>query len=89
MNSFSVLLKGNDEGVERVYKQPKDAPKPYAFFMESKSIEYNVERKCNITKLGDELDDKNYGIGMRKGKSLRLKLRKWKRKAPIDTNCGK
>lgn len=48
-----------------VYYQSEEHP--YAFFMESKSIIYTKERKCNLTKLGDELDDKNYGIGMKKG----------------------
>lgn len=67
---FSV--KDNDEGVRRVYYQTtfdaiKEEGKPYAFFMESKTINYNTQRKCNLTKKGDQLDDKNYGIGMRKG----------------------
>lgn len=35
--------------------------------MESKSIEYTTQRLCNLTLTGKELDDKNYGIGMRKG----------------------
>lgn len=37
--------------------------------MESASIQYEIERKCNLTQVGDELDDKNYGIGMRKSKN--------------------
>ena len=38
----------------------------YAFFMESSSIEYIMERDCDLTKVGGELDSKSYGIGMRK-----------------------
>ena len=38
----------------------------YAFFMESSSIEYIMERDCGLTKVGGELDSKSYGIGMRK-----------------------
>lgn len=63
LNFFS--LKDNEEGVVKVhYMDPAD---PYAFFMESKSIAYYAQRRCNVTKIGSELDDKNYGIGMRKG----------------------
>lgn len=58
----SLMTSGNDEGIERVYNGEED----YAFLMESKSIEYVTERKCNLTQIGDPLDDKNYGIGMRK-----------------------
>lgn len=40
----------------------------YAFFMESTSIEYETERKCDLRQVGDMLDSKGYGIAMRKGK---------------------
>lgn len=39
----------------------------YAFFMESTSIEYETERRCNLTQYGKLLDNKGYGIAMRKG----------------------
>lgn len=61
-------MKDNADGVDKVHLQKDDDP--YAFFMESMSILYETERKCNLTKTGPELDDKNYGIGMRKGMSL-------------------
>lgn len=61
-----VMTKSNEEGIERVYSSGED----YAFLMESKSIEYTTERKCNLTQVGKALDDKNYGIGMRKGMSF-------------------
>lgn len=57
------LMNNNDDGVERVSKEN------YAYLMESSSIEYITERNCNVTQVGDLLDDKNYGIGMRKSRS--------------------
>lgn len=42
--------------------------------MESSSIQYETERKCNLTQVGTQLDDKNYGIGMRKGETLQLHI---------------
>lgn len=42
--------------------------------MESSSILYETERKCNLTQVGDKLDDKNYGIGMRKGETTHLHI---------------
>lgn len=57
------MTSSNKEGIDRVYNKSVD----YAFLMESKSIEYETERKCNLTQIGVPLDDKNYGIGMRKG----------------------
>lgn len=56
----SVFVKSNEEGVERVQKEKG----LYAFFMESTSIEYQVERKCDLQQVGGLLDSKGYGIGM-------------------------
>ena len=39
----------------------------YAFFMESSTINYNTERNCEVVKVGGELDEKGYGIAMKKG----------------------
>jgi len=36
----------------------------YAFLMESTSIEYVVERNCELTQVGGQLDSKGYGIAM-------------------------
>lgn len=63
MAHYDDLPKDNPEGIRRVYSGEED----YAFLMESKSIDYETERKCNLTTVGKPLDDKNYGIGMRKG----------------------
>lgn len=57
-----VLTPNNDIGVDRVLKEN------YAFLMESTSIEYEVERRCELTQVGNLLDNKGYGIVMRKSK---------------------
>ena len=58
-----VFTKDNDEGVLRVQREN------YAFFMESTSIEYIMERNCDVTQVGGLLDAKSYGIAMQKSKS--------------------
>lgn len=56
----SVFASTNAEGVERVAKSKRG----YAFFMESTSIEYVVERNCELTQVGGLLDSKGYGVAM-------------------------
>uniref|UniRef100_A0A8D9ERV8 Glutamate receptor 1 n=1 Tax=Cacopsylla melanoneura TaxID=428564 RepID=A0A8D9ERV8_9HEMI len=56
----SVFTDSNSEGVERVIKGKGN----YAFLMESTSIEYVVERNCDLTQVGGLLDSKGYGIAM-------------------------
>lgn len=60
MSHKDQLTKSNDEGLDRVKNRD------YAFFMESASIEYYTERHCELTQVGEQLDDKAYGIAMRK-----------------------
>ncbi|XP_037952782.1 glutamate receptor ionotropic, kainate 2-like [Teleopsis dalmanni] len=60
-NNPDLLTDSNENGVELVKKGVK-----YAFLMESTSIEYNTMRECGLRKLGDALDEKVYGIAMRK-----------------------
>lgn len=43
----------------------------YAFLMESTSIEYVIERNCELTQIGGMLDSKGYGIAMRQSKQKR------------------
>ncbi|XP_053945127.1 glutamate receptor ionotropic, kainate 2 isoform X1 [Anastrepha ludens] len=50
----------NAEGVDRVENDN------YAFLMESTTIEYITERRCSLTQVGSLLDEKGYGIAMRK-----------------------
>lgn len=60
-NSDDVMVNENADGVIKAEKEN------YAFFMESTSIEYEIQRHCNLTQVGNELDEKGYGIAMRKG----------------------
>ncbi|XP_018331081.1 glutamate receptor ionotropic, kainate 2 isoform X2 [Agrilus planipennis] len=56
----SVFTMSNTEGVERVVKGKGS----YAFLMESTTIEYVIERNCELTQIGGLLDSKGYGIAM-------------------------
>ncbi|CAF5110646.1 unnamed protein product, partial [Rotaria socialis] len=42
-NNPEVFAKNSQEGIDRVKSES------YAFFMESTSIEYTVQRECNLT----------------------------------------
>ncbi|CAH2047187.1 unnamed protein product, partial [Iphiclides podalirius] len=55
------LVPTNDIGVAKAENET------YAFFMESTSLEYYKERHCDLLQIGDLLDSKSYGIGMKKG----------------------
>lgn len=56
-----VLVEENHEGLARAQNEN------YAYLMESTSLLYFTERICNVTMVGDLIDDRNYAIGMRKG----------------------
>lgn len=56
-----VFVKNSHEGIDRVKNEV------YAFLMESTSIEYTVQRECNLTQIGGLLDNKGYGIGLPEG----------------------
>lgn len=62
-NEKEVLLKENEDGVDKVMKDD------YAFLMESSSIEYTTERNCEIKQVGGLLDEKGYGIAIKKCES--------------------
>ncbi|XP_023035438.1 glutamate receptor ionotropic, kainate 2 isoform X3 [Drosophila willistoni] len=55
----------NQEGVDAVENTN------YAFLMESTTIEYITERRCTLTQVGSLLDEKGYGIAMRKNSPYR------------------
>merc|ERR1711892_1489185 len=57
------MMNGNMEGVEKV----EEADGKYAFFMESASIQYLVERRCKLSQVGGLLDSKGYGIATKPG----------------------
>ncbi|KAG5684287.1 hypothetical protein PVAND_013523 [Polypedilum vanderplanki] len=63
-----VLMKENIDGVAKAKTQN------YAFLMESTTIEYITQRNCDLMPVGDKLDQKGYGIAMKKGSPLRGKL---------------
>lgn len=59
-NGDTVHTGSNDEGVQRVLKEKGK----YAFLMESIPMEYQIERNCNLTQIGELLDSKGYGIAL-------------------------
>ncbi|XP_076751081.1 glutamate receptor ionotropic, kainate 2 [Xylocopa sonorina] len=67
----SVFTKSNDEGVERVLKK-----RDYAFLMESTTIEYRMERNCELDKVGGLIDNKGYGIAMPRNSPYRTAINK-------------
>ena len=54
------MVSSNDAGIQKVI----DDGGKYAFFMESASIEYIVERKCKVTQVGGLLDNKVSILGV-------------------------
>ncbi|KAK1127291.1 hypothetical protein K0M31_003835 [Melipona bicolor] len=67
-NEADVLPPDNDIGLTKVLRED------YAFLMESSSIEYIIERYCNVTQIGGLLDAKGYGIAMKKQSDYRHPL---------------
>ena len=66
INNPDVFVKRSQDGIDRVKAES------YAFLMESTSIEYIVQRECNLTQIGGLLDNKGYGIGLPEGQILLL-----------------
>ncbi|GIY46872.1 glutamate receptor ionotropic, kainate 2 [Caerostris extrusa] len=64
----SVFTDNNLKGVERVKKGN------YAFLMESTTIEFIVERNCELTQVGGLLDSKGYGIATPHGSPYRTHM---------------
>ncbi len=65
-----VFVKKNQDGIDRVKAES------YAFLMESTTIDYTVQRECNLTQIGGLLDNKGYGIGLPEGQDFYTKLLK-------------
>jgi glutamate receptor, ionotropic, invertebrate len=61
LSNPDVFVKRNQDGIDRVKSES------YAFLMESTSIEYTVQRECNLAQIGGLLDNKGYGIGLPEG----------------------
>ncbi|KAK4883093.1 hypothetical protein RN001_006412 [Aquatica leii] len=64
-NHPDLMMANNDDGVRKAELEN------YAFFMESTSIDYAIERHCNLTQVGGALDEKGYGIAMKKDSEYR------------------
>ena len=66
----SVYTASNSEGIDRVRK----GEGMYAFFMEAASIEYHIERKCDLTQIGGLLDSKGYGVALPPSMNYQVQL---------------
>ncbi|XP_063906335.1 glutamate receptor ionotropic, kainate 2-like isoform X2 [Zophobas morio] len=77
---FKKIAKYMKTHPEDMVKENKDGVKlaedfnNYAFFMESTSISYETQRHCSLQGYGKLLDDKGYGIAMRKNSTYRKTL---------------
>ena len=63
-NEDDVMMNSNKDGIDKVLMEQGS----YAYFMESTTIEYVVERHCNLQQIGGLLDSKSYGIAVQQGK---------------------
>ena len=61
----SVFKNSTTEGIKGVKSGD------YAFLLESTMNEYQVQRDCDLMKVGGLLDSKGYGIGTPRGQSLK------------------
>lgn len=57
-----LMTSSNEEGLDKAKKGK------YAFLMESSTIEYSTQRHCEVVQVGGMLDEKGYGIAMKKSK---------------------
>jgi glutamate receptor, ionotropic, invertebrate len=67
MSKNPQMMMGKEEGLEKAKTEK------YAYISESSTIEYYEQRHCAIAHVGDKLDEKGYGIAMKKGIGLFLK----------------
>ena len=63
MQEFSpgVFVDSTEQGIELVTEGE------YAFLLESRMLEYIIQRSCDLTQVGGLLDSKGYGIGTPRG----------------------
>jgi len=66
-NKDKVMVRSNKDGVNKVISSAGG----YAFMMESSSIQYIVQRKCDLAQIGGNLDVKGYGIATRPGSEFK------------------
>ncbi|XP_052810419.1 glutamate receptor ionotropic, kainate 2-like isoform X2 [Mya arenaria] len=60
-NADKVLVNNNGEGFKRVMEEN------YAYIAESTTIDYKIQRNCELMQIGSNLDSKGYGIAAPKG----------------------
>ncbi|KAF4517319.1 hypothetical protein B566_EDAN007271 [Ephemera danica] len=84
----SVFVNTNQEGVERVLTSRGK----YAFLMESSSMDFIIERYCELARIGGLLDSKGFGFAMPKNSPFRsainsaiLKLQETSKLASLKT----
>ncbi|KAK3104380.1 hypothetical protein FSP39_000658 [Pinctada imbricata] len=56
-----VLVDSSKDGIQKVLDDD------YAFFAESTSVEYHVQRKCQLMQVGGELNSIGYGLALPEG----------------------
>lgn len=67
------FVKSDDEGVAKVNNST--ATRGYAYLMESSSLDYITARNCDLTGIGNPLDDtKGYGVAFPKSKTTEQPL---------------
>ena len=59
--SPSVFVDSTEKGIEMVKAGQ------YAFLLESRMLEYVIQRSCDLQQVGGLLDSKGYGIGTPRG----------------------
>lgn len=60
-NEDTVFVESSKAGIERVKNSD------YAFIAESTTIDYQVQRNCELQQVGGLLDNKGYGLAFPKG----------------------
>jgi len=58
-----VFTISNAQGIERV----KESDGQYAYIMDSASLEWTVEKDCNLIKVGETFSSKGYGVVLQPG----------------------
>lgn len=82
-STYSFFKESDSDNYQRMYKYMSENPDAmmdsnpagveeakrgkYGFFMESSTIEYITQRQCEVMAVGEKLDEKGYGIAMKKG----------------------
>ncbi|XP_016963221.1 glutamate receptor ionotropic, kainate 2 [Drosophila biarmipes] len=65
-----AFTRSNQEGVDRV----KLSKGSYAFLMETTSLQYYVQRNCELTQTGESFGEKHYGIAVPLNSNFRSNL---------------